>query len=65
MTTCDTCGVSVSTTGYLGGVIVCHECAEAKRKGDTDTRQQRIDKYGGETVDAQTTLENICPGDSP
>jgi len=44
---CDTCGVKVSTTGYLGGGIVCHDCAEAKRKEDTDTLRQRIDRYGG------------------
>jgi hypothetical protein len=47
MTTCDTCGVRVSTKGYLGGGIVCHECAEAERKGDTETIEQRKAKYGG------------------
>ena len=47
MTDCDTCGVRVSTRGYLGGGIVCHECCEAKRTGDTDTLRERIDRYGG------------------
>ena len=47
MTTCDTCGVTVSTKGYLGGGIVCHDCARAKRKGDTETLQNRINRYGG------------------
>lgn len=44
---CDTCGCRVSTRGYLGGGIVCNECVEAKRTGDTDTLQERIDRYGG------------------
>ena len=47
MTNCDTCGVTVSTKGYLGGPIVCSECATAKCKGDTKTLKERIDKYGG------------------
>ena len=65
MTNCDTCGVTVSTTGFLGGGIVCHECAEAKRKHDTETLQQRVDKYGGgEDLDAQTTLKDLCYGDN-
>jgi len=46
-TDCDTCGVRVSTNGYLGGGIVCHDCSEYKRKGDTDALRQRIDRYGG------------------
>lgn len=47
MVNCDTCGVTVSTKGYLGGPIACNECATAKRKGDTKTLKERIDKYGG------------------
>jgi len=47
MTTCDECGVPVSTTGYLGGGIVCHECAEARRKGDDEKLQARKERYGG------------------
>jgi len=46
-TNCDTCGVRVSTKGYLGGGIVCHDCAEYKRTGDVDALRQRIDRYGG------------------
>lgn len=44
---CDTCGVTVSTTGYLGGGIVCHECAHAKNEGDVETLRARIERYGG------------------
>jgi len=44
---CDCCGVRVSTSGYLGGGIVCHDCAEDKRKGNTEALQARIDKHGG------------------
>jgi len=47
MATCDTCGVRVSTTGYLGGGIVCHSCSRLKSKGDAEALQARIDKYGG------------------
>lgn len=47
MTNCDTCGVRVSTKGYLGGGIVCHTCSEYKRTGDVDALRQRIDRYGG------------------
>jgi len=47
MTTCDTCGVRVSTKGYLGGGIVCRECCEAKRKGDTETIEERKERFGG------------------
>jgi len=47
MTDCDTCGVRVSTKGYLGGGIVCHDCSEYKRTGDVDALRQRIDRYGG------------------
>ena len=47
MTGCDTCGVTVSTSGYLGGGIVCKTCAKAKRKGDEGTLAARIEKYGG------------------
>lgn len=32
MTTCDDCGVRVSTTGYLGGGIVCRDCARERRE---------------------------------
>jgi len=48
MTACDSCNVKVSTSGYLGGGIVCKECAEAKRKGDQETLQARKERYGGE-----------------
>jgi len=44
---CDTCGVKVSTKGYLGGGIVCQQCSSAKVDGDTETLRQRIDRYGG------------------
>ena len=47
MATCDTCGVRVSTNGYLGGGIVCHDCATDKRKGNIESLQARIEKYGG------------------
>jgi len=47
MITCDTCGVRVSTRGYLGGGIVCHDCAEDKRKGNVDRLRNRIERYGG------------------
>lgn len=47
MTTCDSCGVRVSTKGYLGGGIVCHECARAKAQGDEETLEARREKYGG------------------
>jgi len=62
---CDTCGVRVSSKGYLGGGIMCHECSDARRNNDTDTLQKRIDRYGGgEDIDAQTTLEDLCYGDA-
>ena len=44
---CDTCGVPVSSKGYLGGGIVCHECSRAKRTGDVETLCGRIEQYGG------------------
>lgn len=44
---CDTCGVKVSTSGHLGGGIVCKTCSKAKRKGDKQTLRERIDRYGG------------------
>jgi len=47
MTQCDTCGVSVSTRGYLGGPIACNECVTAKREGDVETLRERIERYGG------------------
>jgi len=47
MTACDTCGVRVSTKGYLGGGIVCHDCAQDKREGNVDALRERIDRYGG------------------
>ena len=48
MATCDECGVSVSTTGYLGGGIVCKTCATARRKGNDDVIQHRREKYRGD-----------------
>jgi tRNA(Ile2) C34 agmatinyltransferase TiaS len=61
---CDTCGVRVSSKGYLGGGIMCKDCSRARRNNDTDTLQKRIDRYGGgDEVDAQTTLEDLCYGD--
>jgi len=47
MTNCDTCGVRVSTKGYLGGGIVCKECARDKREGNVEALQERINRYGG------------------
>jgi len=47
MTQCDVCGVRVSTKGYLGGGLVCHDCAQDKREGNVDALRERIDKYGG------------------
>ena len=44
---CDTCGVRVSTKGYLGGGIVCHTCSEHKRKGNVDALRTRIERHGG------------------
>lgn len=32
MVACDQCGTRVSATGYLGGPIVCHECARENRR---------------------------------
>jgi len=43
---CDSCGVPVSSKGFLGGTIVCKTCARAKRKGDTETLNKRREKYG-------------------
>ncbi|UXF49883.1 hypothetical protein 7841G1D8_6 [Haloquadratum phage sp.] len=64
MVNCDYCGVRVSSKGYLGGGIMCQWCADARRNNDTDTLQKRIDRYGGgDEVDAQTTLEDLCYGD--
>jgi hypothetical protein len=42
---CDSCGVTVSSKGFLGGDIICHECAEAKRKGNQDVIKRRKEKY--------------------
>lgn len=53
---CDTCGVRVSTTGFLGGSIVCNDCATDKREGNVTALQERIDKYGGgEKYDGDVT----------
>jgi len=57
---CDTCGVRVSTTGYLGGGIVCGECSQAMVDGDTETLRERIDKYGGgDEYDGQDLTELV------
>ena len=61
MTNCDTCGVKVSTTGFLGGGIICKECATDKREGNVDSLRTRIERYGGgedwdETTDVQELL---------
>ena len=61
MTDCDTCGVRVSTTGFLGGGIVCKDCATDKREGNTDKLRNRIERYGGgedwnESKDVQELL---------
>lgn len=48
MTTCDVCGVTVSTSGFLGGEIICGRCARARRVGDEETLDERQEKYGGE-----------------
>lgn len=47
MITCDECGVRVSTTGYLGGGIICRKCSRAKREGDDETLRRRRERYGG------------------
>jgi hypothetical protein len=47
MTDCDTCGCPVNPTGYLGGGIICDDCAQAKRDGDIVTVRERAAKYGG------------------
>lgn len=47
MTDCDTCGVRVSTKGYLGGGIVCHTCSQHKREGNVEELRERIERYGG------------------
>jgi hypothetical protein len=47
MTDCDTCGCTVSTTGYLGGGISCKTCVRARNEGDTETIRERVAKYGG------------------
>jgi len=44
---CDSCGVTVSTKGYLGGGIVCKTCAKAERRDDQETLEKRREKYGG------------------
>jgi len=60
MTDCDTCGVKVSTKGYLGGGIVCHECATAKSQGDVETLEERIERYGGgDDYDGQDATELV------
>ncbi len=64
MVNCDYCGVRVSSKGYLGGGIMCKDCSRARRNNDTETLQKRIDRYGGgDEIDAQTTLEDLCYGD--
>jgi len=30
--TCDECGVKVFATGFLGGTILCNECAEQSKE---------------------------------
>lgn len=45
---CDSCGCRVSSTGYLGGGIVCKECAKAEREGDIETIEKRREKYSNE-----------------
>ena len=60
MTSCDTCGVKVSTKGYLGGGIVCKTCARAKNQGDVDTLRERIERYGGgDDYDGQDPTELV------
>lgn len=43
---CDSCGVRVSTKGFLGGGIICHTCAELKRKDETQKLERRRERYG-------------------
>jgi len=57
MVSCDECGVRVSSTGYLGGPVACHECSNAKRKGDVETLRNRRERYGG--GDDQTPLAEV------
>ena len=61
MVSCDTCGRGVSATGFLGGGIVCNDCATDKREGNTDRLRNRIERYGGgedwgESKDVQELL---------
>jgi len=44
---CDTCGIRVSSKGFLGGGIVCKQCTRDKREGNTDKLRNRIERYGG------------------
>jgi len=58
---CDTCGRGVSATGFLGGGIVCKDCATDKREGNIDSLRNRIERYGGgenwdESKDVQELL---------
>jgi len=43
---CDSCGVTVSTKGFLGGGIVCNTCAKLERKGKESKLKERREKYG-------------------
>jgi len=55
MTTCDECGVRVSTKGYLGGGIICRTCSRLKYVEEDEEAleqrqedvQRRKEKYGG------------------
>jgi len=48
MTHCDSCGVRVNSTGFLGGTIYCGRCSRARRVGDDETLKERKAKYGGD-----------------
>jgi len=45
---CDSCGVKVNSSGFLGGDIVCTTCAKLKRKDKTEELEARRATYGGD-----------------
>lgn len=61
MVTCDECGVKVDSTGYLGGGIVCTDCAEAAREQlrceeiaeELRTMARALESEDGELVDVE------------
>ena len=53
MVTCDDCGVRVSSTGYLGGGIVCFDCARISR------RKQERGEEGDDLADEARELADV------